>query len=262
MVRASAPRTDGSLERKKRENYQNRLKLLKIIMDKSAIWQLWLWHPTSGLWVSTFFFWSRLLGISFFLIQASADVFFGTAPGESTWAPFWATFYPFYIFLSFIAAEFVLFPVLHPHLTLLTLTPNIFWLPNLFRHSIYYWSSHVSLGWLASLNFILVLQCYSIFLQLSLMKMSFIFSFLRPSTSDILWAGLLVLHFLLWAEPAGRRDLPRLATLADGGRLYRPFQLGALLPGPAVQCEPQLCCGAYAQTYRYHCLSVGSAKAI
>lgn len=118
--------------------------------------------------------------------------------------------------------------------------------------------SNLSLGWLASHSDALH---YFYNLVKWKCKVNF-FVCVRPSTSDVLWAGLLVLHFLLWAEPAGRGDLPRLATLADGGRLYRPFQLGALLSGPAVQREPQLGCGAYAQTYWYDSVPVGSAKAI
>lgn len=73
---------------------------------------------------------------------------------------------------------------------------------------------------------------------------------IRPPASDVLRARLLVLHFLLRAQPAGRRDLPRLAAVADGGRLHGPLQLGALLPGPAVQRQPQLGGGVDAPTHR------------
>ncbi len=83
-----------------------------------------------------------------------------------------------------------------------------------------------------------------------LIKASCVFLCLRPSASDILRAGLLVLYFLLWVEPASRRDLPRLTALADSGWLHGPLQLRAFLPGPVVQRQPQRSCGVNTQTYR------------
>lgn len=95
---------------------------------------------------------------------------------------------------------------------------------------------------------LIVLHCISNSIELS----SFLFGVLlclRPPASDVLWAGLLVLHFLLWAESASRGDLPRLAALTDSGRLYGPVQLREILPGSSVQCQPQRSCGADAQTH-------------
>lgn len=95
---------------------------------------------------------------------------------------------------------------------------------------------------------LIVLHCISNSIELS----SFLFGVLlclRPPASDVLWAGLLVLYFLLWAESASRGDLPRLAALADSGRLYGPVQLREILPGSSVQCQPQRSCGADTQTH-------------
>lgn len=61
----------------------------------------------------------------------------------------------------------------------------------------------------------------------------------RPAARHLQRAGILVLHRLLRAQPAGGWDLPRLAALADRRRIHRPVQLGALLPGPAQQRQPQ-----------------------
>jgi len=73
----------------------------------------------------------------------------------------------------------------------------------------------------------------------------------RPPACDLLWVGLLVLHLLLRVEPEGGRDLPRLPALPHRGRLHGPLQLGALLPGSALQRQPQLRRGAHAQTHRW-----------
>lgn len=54
LVWNSKPRTAALLKGKKNvENYQNRWKLLKIIMDKSVICPYWLQCPSSESWVST-----------------------------------------------------------------------------------------------------------------------------------------------------------------------------------------------------------------
>lgn len=95
---------------------------------------------------------------------------------------------------------------------------------------------------------LIVLRCISNSIELSSFFFGVLLS-LRPPASDVLWAGLLVLHFLLRAESASRGDLPRLAALADSGRLYGPVQLREILPGSSVQCQPQCSCGADAQTH-------------
>lgn len=59
---------------------------------------------------------------------------------------------------------------------------------------------------------------------LSLLFCLFVMPF-RPAAGHLQRTGLLVLHRLLRAEPAGGGDLPRLAALSDGGRLHRPLQL-------------------------------------
>lgn len=74
---------------------------------------------------------------------------------------------------------------------------------------------------------------------------------LRPATGNILWVSVLVLHLVLWAEPAGRGDIPCIAALSHCGRLHRSVQRWAILPGFAVQREPQHRRGAHTQTYRY-----------
>lgn len=73
----------------------------------------------------------------------------------------------------------------------------------------------------------------------------------RPAASDLLRACVLVLHSLLWTKPAGRRNIPRLSAFPHCGWLHRPLQFRALLPGPAVQCQPQRHCGDDPETYRY-----------
>lgn len=73
----------------------------------------------------------------------------------------------------------------------------------------------------------------------------------RSTAGDILWTSVLVLYFLLWAKPESRWNFPCLSALFNSRRLHRPIQLWALLPGPAVQCESQRCCGAYPQTHWY-----------
>lgn len=78
-----------------------------------------------------------------------------------------------------------------------------------------------------------------------------VFLCLRPPASNILWTSLLVLYFILRAEPASRRDLPRLAALADSGWLHRPLQLWAFLPWIVVQRQPQRSCGVNTQTHRW-----------
>lgn len=72
----------------------------------------------------------------------------------------------------------------------------------------------------------------------------------RLAACDVLWICLLVLHLLLWAEPACRRDLPRLPALPHSRWIHRPLQLWALLPGLAVQRQPQLSSRAHTQTHR------------
>lgn len=72
----------------------------------------------------------------------------------------------------------------------------------------------------------------------------------RPAARHLLRASLLVLHLLLRAEPARWGDIPRLAALHDGGWLHRPLQLGALLPGAALQCQQECSCGTHAEAYR------------
>lgn len=82
----------------------------------------------------------------------------------------------------------------------------------------------------------------TVFLLYYFKKINIFFLFLcvslhvRPSASDILRAGLLVLYFILRAEPESRRDLPRFAALTDSGWLHRPLQLRAFLSWPVVQC--------------------------
>ncbi len=73
----------------------------------------------------------------------------------------------------------------------------------------------------------------------------------RSTAGDILWTSVLVLYLPLWAEPESRWNFPCLSALFNSRRLHRPIQLWALLPGPAVQCESQRCCGAYPQTHWY-----------
>lgn len=59
----------------------------KLSGRKSAIWQFRPWRSTSEVRVSTFFL-VKASGKYRFLIQASTDIFFGTAPGQSTLGPF------------------------------------------------------------------------------------------------------------------------------------------------------------------------------
>lgn len=82
------------------------------------------------------------------------------------------------------------------------------------------------------------------------------FMCVRPATGNLLWVSILVLHLILWAESAGRGDIPCLTALSHRGRLHGSFQRWEILPGFAVQCEPQHCCGAHSQTYWYDTLSV------
>jgi len=106
------------------------------------------------------------------------------------------------------------------------------------------------------------LHCCSQFCLMMKANCVFLPLCVRPSASHILRAGLLVLYFLLRAEPASRRDLPRLPALADSGRLHGPLQLRAVLPGPVVQRQPQRSSGANAQTYWYCGFYIRSAHMI
>ena len=87
--------------RGKTANYQNQLKLLKIIMDKPVIWQFWLQRPTSEGWVSTVCLvkasGKQRMGLTF-CDAAQPDVFFGwcfSSPSTSTSAPFLPTLWLF-----------------------------------------------------------------------------------------------------------------------------------------------------------------------
>lgn len=73
----------------------------------------------------------------------------------------------------------------------------------------------------------------------------------RPAASDLLRACVLVLHSLLWTKPAGRRNIPRLSAFPHCGWLHRPLKFRALLPGPALQRQPQRHRGDDPETHRY-----------
>ena len=64
------------------------------------------------------------------------------------------------------------------------------------------------------------------------------------------WSPLLVLHCVLWTEQSSRGDLSCLSALADGGWLYWPLQLGAILPGPALQHQQNTAGGNDETPYR------------
>lgn len=74
---------------------------------------------------------------------------------------------------------------------------------------------------------------------------------LRPATGNLLRVSVLVLHLILWAESAGRGDIPCLTALSHRGWLHGSVQRWEILPGFALQCEPQHRCGAHSQTYWY-----------
>lgn len=73
----------------------------------------------------------------------------------------------------------------------------------------------------------------------------------RPSACHIQRASFLVLYSLLWAKPAGWRDVPRLTALSDRWWLHRPLQLRTLLLRASQQRQPKRDCWNDEETYRY-----------
>ena len=61
----------------------------------------------------------------------------------------------------------------------------------------------------------------------------------RPSASYLQWTSFLVLDSLLWAQPAGRRDVPRLTAISDSRWLHGPLQLWTVLSRASQQCQQE-----------------------
>lgn len=201
----------GHVEEGKRANYQNQLKLLKTIVDKPVIWPFWLQCRISEGCVSTFC-----------LVKPSGKIAYGfdiSWRKHSLMFSLVVFFFPLYIHLS---------PTFHPFSLFIVALHFSLFASCIIHHPL---ALPFVLVWWSNLYFS-VSPC------------------VRPSAGDILWASVLVLYLLLWAQPASRRDLPCLAALADSGRLHRPLQLRTLLSGPVVERQPQCICGADTQAYR------------
>lgn len=143
--------------RGKRANYQNQLKLLKIIMDKPVIWPFWLQHPTSeGCFhiLSGKSFWKTAYG--FDILWRKLSLMFSFIVSFLPLSIHLITFPP-HIFSPIYSGHY--FSNLQPLLILLTVTPIsccpfVSFLLYYFKHYVSYWSARFSL-FTASL-----LQCF------------------------------------------------------------------------------------------------------